>query len=129
MGPELSSFCSVSEETPDGSEPLAWANNFALLAFLASPAFLAASNPAWRIAVVKGLSVVEEGGGRGGVSTDVGAFEGVVTEVGAAAGALVGVFAADRVGVEGTPGAGPSFSLSSPYSFHSSTSSRSYLSS
>lgn len=125
-GAELSSFCNVSEETPAGSDPLVCAIIFALFAFVASPAFLAASKPAWRIAVVKGLSVVEEGGRRDGVSVDVGAFDGVVVGVEVIAGGLDGVFDADGVGVEGAPGAGPSFSLSSPYSFHSSTSSRSY---
>ena len=99
---------------------------------LASPAFLAASKPACRMAVVSGLSV-EDVEGRGGVSVEDmigGCLEGVAGFVAGVlaklsedgpAGTFEGVAGADGGGL----GPGSTLSLSSPYSFHSSTSSRS----
>lgn len=87
----------------------------------ASPAFFAASNPACRIAVVNGPSVVEDCGGRAEMVVDDGAFE----RVSAGWRDVEGVLGVDGVEIEGA-GPAPTWSFSSPYSFHSSTSSRSY---
>ena len=89
-------------------------------------AFAAASRLAWRIAVVSVVSVLVAAGaepGRG-VEADVVGFEDEATIDG---GGLEGVFVAEGVGVEAAGGASEKmrFCLISPYSFHSSTSSRS----
>lgn len=84
------------------------------------------------MAVVRGLSVDEGGAKEGGVAADVvGALDGVTVVFDGVIvdgwGALEGVFVAeaDGVDVEGAVDGAPTFSLSSPYSFHSSTSSTS----
>ena len=87
----------------------------------ASPAFFAASNPACRIAVVNGPSVVDDCGGRAEMVVDDGAFE----RLSAGWRDVEGVLGVDGVEIEGA-GPAPTWSFSSPYSFHSSTSSRSY---
>ena len=72
MGAELSSRCKVSAEISESPEVLT------LDLDLASPAFLAASCPAWRIAIVMGESTEEDGGGLDGVEIEGGGFDGVL---------------------------------------------------
>ena len=112
---------------------------------LASVAFLAASNPAWRRAAVRddaalaSEGAVAESGtssndGAGGVSFVAVELVNGADGQGACAvvagcfgGAFEGVDAAEGVGVDAdaVAGAKERFSLISPYSFHSSTCSRS----
>ena len=83
---------------------------------LASAALAAASRPARRMAVVRGVGV--EGEVFVGLEGVTGVWE---TE----GGALEGVFVVEGVGVE-VEMSEPMFCFSSPYSFHSSISSRSW---
>ncbi len=89
---------------------------------LLSLAFWAASWPAWRIARLKGVGTLP------GISLGLESVVGVLCSTGALGceEGLEGVFVVEAEGVLGAPGIGPMFSLSSPYSFHSSISSRSY---
>ena len=117
VGAELARRWRVSFETSEGSGAVVRALG------LASPALLAASAPAWRMAAVRGVSGFVEGGGLEGVVVVVGtgAWDGVV-DAEVAGIILEGVEETEDAGAG--PGA-PMLSLSSPYSFHSSTSSRS----
>ena len=83
---------------------------------LASAAFWAASRPARRMAVVRGVGV------EGEVFVGLEGVKGVWETEG---GALEGVFVVEGVGVE-VEMSEPMFCFSSPYSFHSSISSRSW---
>ena len=104
-------------------------------------AFSAASFPACRIAREKDVSAPPTGGfdevskvtcclgGTFSLKDTAGGFL-VGVEIGAAVvdvGGFDGVFAADVAGVLGASAIEPTCSSSSPYSFHSSTSSMSYL--
>lgn len=113
--------------------------NTSIFFFFASLAFCAASSPTWRMANVK-LEGAAPATALGGVSEDVDGdesgflfssafegFEGWVSVLGALEGVLDGVGAADVVGV---PSMGMILTccFNSPYSFHSSISTRSYSS-
>ena len=114
VGPELSSLLSVSNSTAEGFEGAV--DGLALEAL----AFWAASWPAWRMAAVSGDSVDLYGEGFAGLLTRGEGLEAVLV-----VGGLEGVFVVDGDGVAGAGWSPPTFALSSPYSFHSSISSKS----
>lgn len=126
VGAELLSLSRVEEERFEGLGLVEKET------FLESLAFFAASWPAWRMARVRGVEIEDCGGCRGVVGLDVDVDveargcaeedEGSCETEDEEGGGLEGVFAADGVGVD--VASEPMCSFISPYSFHSSTSSK-----